>query len=85
MTELATSMSSGISEDKTPLGIGQSQIIWPTVEDVRCSLEVVNKLVFSVGLFHHKYFFFLLCKVIVINPLEEAKSKVFMLAKLCFY
>ncbi|KAG8634391.1 tyrosyl-DNA phosphodiesterase 1 isoform X2 [Manihot esculenta] len=39
MTELATSMSSGISEDKTPLGIGQSQIIWPTVEDVRCSLE----------------------------------------------
>lgn len=58
MTELATSMSSGISEDKTPLGIGQSQIIWPTVEDVRCSLEVVNKLVF------HKYFFFSCVKLL---------------------
>uniref|UniRef100_A0A2P2JIM7 FHA domain-containing protein n=1 Tax=Rhizophora mucronata TaxID=61149 RepID=A0A2P2JIM7_RHIMU len=39
MTELATSMSSGCSEDKTPLGLGEPQIIWPTVEDVRCSLE----------------------------------------------
>jgi len=40
MTELATSMSAGLSEDKTPLGMGEPQIIWPTVEDVRCSLEV---------------------------------------------
>ncbi|KAJ9136304.1 hypothetical protein P3X46_033396 [Hevea brasiliensis] len=39
MTELATSMSSGFSDDKTPLGLGEPQIIWPTVEDVRCSLE----------------------------------------------
>ncbi|KDP20800.1 hypothetical protein JCGZ_21271 [Jatropha curcas] len=39
MTELATSMSSGLSEDKTPLGLGEARIIWPTVEDVRCSLE----------------------------------------------
>ncbi|CAI0468154.1 unnamed protein product [Linum tenue] len=39
MTELATSMSSGVSEDKKPLGLGVPQIIWPTVEDVRCSLE----------------------------------------------
>ncbi|TYJ12942.1 hypothetical protein E1A91_A10G016300v1 [Gossypium mustelinum] len=39
MAELASSMSSGYSEDKTPLGIGESLIIWPTVEDVRCSLE----------------------------------------------
>ncbi|KAK8501921.1 hypothetical protein V6N13_023299 [Hibiscus sabdariffa] len=39
MAELATSMSSGYSEDKTPLGLGESSIIWPTVEDVRCSLE----------------------------------------------
>ncbi|CAJ1925113.1 unnamed protein product [Sphenostylis stenocarpa] len=40
MTELASSMSAGLSEDKTPLGLGEPQIIWPTVEDVRCSLEV---------------------------------------------
>ncbi|KAJ6397057.1 hypothetical protein OIU77_021987 [Salix suchowensis] len=39
MTELASSMSSGYAEDKTPLGLGEPQIIWPTVEDVRCSLE----------------------------------------------
>ncbi|XAR53762.1 Phosphodiesterase I [Bertholletia excelsa] len=39
MSELASSMSSGVSEDRTPLGLGQPLIIWPTVEDVRCSLE----------------------------------------------
>ncbi|XP_027361212.1 tyrosyl-DNA phosphodiesterase 1 isoform X4 [Abrus precatorius] len=39
MAELASSMSAGISEDKTPLGMGEPQIIWPTVEDVRCSIE----------------------------------------------
>ncbi|KAJ8761732.1 hypothetical protein K2173_004541 [Erythroxylum novogranatense] len=39
MMELATSMSSGFSEDKTPLGLGEPLIIWPSVEDVRCSLE----------------------------------------------
>ncbi|GMI77533.1 tyrosyl-DNA phosphodiesterase 1 [Hibiscus trionum] len=39
MAELAASLSSGYSEDKTPLGLGESSIIWPTVEDVRCSLE----------------------------------------------
>ncbi|XP_014520570.1 tyrosyl-DNA phosphodiesterase 1 [Vigna radiata var. radiata] len=39
MTELASSMSAGLSKDKTPLGMGEPQIIWPTVEDVRCSLE----------------------------------------------
>ena len=33
-------MSAGLSEDKAPLGMGEPQIIWPTVEDVRCSLEV---------------------------------------------
>jgi len=42
MTELAISMSSGYAEDKTPLGLGVPQIIWPTVEDVRCSLEVLT-------------------------------------------
>ena len=40
MAELTSSMSAGLSEDKTPLGVGEPQIIWPTVEDVRCSLEV---------------------------------------------
>ncbi|XP_058092682.1 tyrosyl-DNA phosphodiesterase 1 isoform X2 [Magnolia sinica] len=39
MAELASSMSSGLSDDKTPLGLGKAMIIWPTVEDVRCSLE----------------------------------------------
>lgn len=39
LAELTSSMSSGFSEDKTPLGLGQPRIIWPTVEDVRCSLE----------------------------------------------
>ncbi|KAL5730922.1 tyrosyl-DNA phosphodiesterase 1 [Ranunculus cassubicifolius] len=39
MAELAFSMSSGLADDKTPLGLGKAQIIWPTVEDVRCSLE----------------------------------------------
>ena len=41
LAELTSSMSSGFSEDKTPLGLGQPRIIWPTVEDVRCSLEVL--------------------------------------------
>ncbi|GKV41727.1 hypothetical protein SLEP1_g49225 [Rubroshorea leprosula] len=39
MAELALSMSSGQTEDKEPLGLGEPLIIWPTVEDVRCSLE----------------------------------------------
>ncbi|XP_050367388.1 tyrosyl-DNA phosphodiesterase 1 [Argentina anserina] len=39
MAELAYSMSSGSSDDKTPLGLGEPRIIWPTVEDVRCSIE----------------------------------------------
>ncbi|MCI19228.1 tyrosyl-DNA phosphodiesterase 1-like, partial [Trifolium medium] len=39
MVELASSMSAGLSKDKVPLGIGEPLIIWPTVEDVRCSIE----------------------------------------------
>ncbi|OVA11144.1 Tyrosyl-DNA phosphodiesterase [Macleaya cordata] len=39
MAELASSMSSGFSHDRTPLGLGKELIVWPTVEDVRCSLE----------------------------------------------
>ncbi|XP_020589645.1 tyrosyl-DNA phosphodiesterase 1 isoform X2 [Phalaenopsis equestris] len=39
MSEFGASMSSGISHDKSPLGLGKPVIIWPTVEDVRCSLE----------------------------------------------
>lgn len=41
MTEFASSMSAGMSDDKKPLGIGEQMIVWPTVEDVRCSLEVI--------------------------------------------
>lgn len=39
LAELAFSMSSGVTADKSPLGLGKPLIIWPTVEDVRCSLE----------------------------------------------
>ncbi|XP_021836412.2 tyrosyl-DNA phosphodiesterase 1 [Spinacia oleracea] len=39
MTELRTSLSSGLSADKSALGLGEPRIIWPTVEDVRWSLE----------------------------------------------
>ncbi|XP_021766943.1 tyrosyl-DNA phosphodiesterase 1-like isoform X1 [Chenopodium quinoa] len=39
MTELRTSMSSGLSADASTLGLGEPLIIWPTVEDVRWSLE----------------------------------------------
>ncbi|KAL2244896.1 UNVERIFIED_CONTAM: Tyrosyl-DNA phosphodiesterase 1 [Sesamum indicum] len=39
MAELASSMSAGMTEDKSPLGPGKPLIIWPSVEDVRCSLE----------------------------------------------
>ncbi|CAL9230355.1 unnamed protein product [Arabidopsis halleri] len=39
LAEFGTSLSSGITEDKTPLGPGDPLIIWPTVEDVKCSLE----------------------------------------------
>lgn len=39
MAEFAASLSSGSSADKTPLGLGEPLIVWPTVEDVRCSLE----------------------------------------------
>ncbi|CAI9259257.1 unnamed protein product [Lactuca saligna] len=40
MSEFAFSMSSGVSDDnKKPLGLGDPLIVWPTVEDIRCSLE----------------------------------------------
>lgn len=42
LAEFRDSLSSGITEDKTPLGPGDPLIIWPTVEDVRCSLEVIR-------------------------------------------
>ncbi|CAN0852308.1 Tyrosyl-DNA phosphodiesterase 1 [Linum grandiflorum] len=47
VTKLATSMSSGVSDDKKPLGLGVPRIIWPTVEDVRCSLEIFLLLWYS--------------------------------------
>ncbi|XP_071934945.1 tyrosyl-DNA phosphodiesterase 1 [Coffea arabica] len=39
MLEFASSMSAGVTRDKKPLGVGEPLIIWPTVEDVRNSLE----------------------------------------------
>lgn len=47
LAELASSMSAGFTEDKTALGLGEPCIIWPTVEDVRCSLEVLLSRLFS--------------------------------------
>lgn len=47
MAEFASSLSSGVSEDKSLLGPGDPLIIWPTVEDVRCSLEVLSTVWFS--------------------------------------
>ncbi|GER27220.1 tyrosyl-DNA phosphodiesterase-related [Striga asiatica] len=39
MTELASSMSAGMTEDKRPLGPSKPLIVWPSVEDVKSSLE----------------------------------------------
>ncbi|KQK15923.1 tyrosyl-DNA phosphodiesterase 1 [Brachypodium distachyon] len=39
MTEFACSLSAGKADDGSPLGIGKPLIVWPTVEDVRCSIE----------------------------------------------
>ena len=44
LSEFSFSMSSGVMHGKSPLGIGKPLIIWPTVEDVRCSLEVYQPL-----------------------------------------
>ena len=40
MSEFAWSLSAGKAEDGSPLGVGKPLIVWPTVEDVRCSIEV---------------------------------------------
>ncbi|KAH8956501.1 hypothetical protein BDL97_07G041900 [Sphagnum fallax] len=39
LSELAESMQAGSTFEKEPLGHGATQFIWPTVEDIRCSLE----------------------------------------------
>ncbi|XP_039796386.1 tyrosyl-DNA phosphodiesterase 1-like isoform X4 [Panicum virgatum] len=39
MSEFTYSLSAGKSDDGSPLGIGKPLIVWPTVEDVRCSIE----------------------------------------------
>lgn len=48
MAELTASMSAGVTEEKKPLGLGKPLIIWPTVEDVRCSLEVISSIFFHM-------------------------------------
>ncbi len=40
MSEFACSLSAGKSDNGSPLGIGKPLIVWPTVEDVRTSIEV---------------------------------------------
>lgn len=42
MGEFGSSLCAGVSDDKKPLGMGEPLIVWPTVEDVRCSLEVLK-------------------------------------------
>ncbi|KAL2642241.1 hypothetical protein R1flu_009828 [Riccia fluitans] len=39
ISELKKSMSAGRSSTKKPLGEGSVLFVWPTVEDIRCSLE----------------------------------------------
>lgn len=39
MSEFACSLSAGKADDGSQLGIGKPLIVWPTVEDVRCSIE----------------------------------------------
>nr|XP_015646620.1 tyrosyl-DNA phosphodiesterase 1 [Oryza sativa Japonica Group] len=39
MSEFAFSLSAGKSDNGSPLGIGKPLIVWPTVEDVRTSIE----------------------------------------------
>ncbi|XP_015695427.1 tyrosyl-DNA phosphodiesterase 1 isoform X2 [Oryza brachyantha] len=39
MSEFACSLSAGKSDNGSPLGIGKPLIVWPTVEDVRTSIE----------------------------------------------
>ncbi|CAM0146194.1 unnamed protein product [Urochloa decumbens] len=39
MSEFACSLSAGKSDDGSQLGTGKPLIVWPTVEDVRCSIE----------------------------------------------
>ncbi|CAK9879662.1 unnamed protein product [Sphagnum jensenii] len=39
LSELSASMQAGSTFEKEPLGHGATQFIWPTVEDIRCSLE----------------------------------------------
>ncbi|KAJ3670391.1 hypothetical protein LUZ60_010715 [Juncus effusus] len=39
LTEFQNSLSAGSTEDRCQLGIGQPLIVFPTVEDVRCSIE----------------------------------------------
>ena len=41
MSEFTYSLSAGKSDDGSLLGIGKPMIVWPTVEDVRCSIEVL--------------------------------------------
>jgi hypothetical protein len=42
LSELSASMQAGSTFEKEPLGHGATQFIWPTVEDIRCSLEVLE-------------------------------------------
>lgn len=73
LTEFGASLSSGITEDKTPLGPGDPLIIWPTVEDVRCSLEVTRTK------FLRDYIFSLYFMDFVLNR-EIFKQRVMLLA-----
>lgn len=41
LSELAASMQEGSTPERNKLGPGQVQIVWPSVEDIRCSLEVI--------------------------------------------
>lgn len=58
MDEFASSVQAGSTFGKEKLGPGPVQIIWPTVEDIRCSIEVLTECSMSFKLIapHSRFF-----------------------------
>jgi hypothetical protein len=49
LSEFTTSTSAGRTPQNQPLGLGKFHVLWPTVEDVRCSIEVKQRFLGSVN------------------------------------
>ena len=50
MDEFSSSVQAGSTFGKEKLGTGPVHIIWPTVEDIRCSIEVLTECAVSLKL-----------------------------------